>query len=597
MAGTLRHRGPDDLRVWRKGDVGLGYTRLAIINPGGSRQPAHGAGVHLCFNGEILNYAELRQEFGVTAPGDTPVLHAALSAKGIDCLSDLRGQFAFGAYFEREDALVLARDRLGILPLFYAMQDDEVCFASEVKALISGIRHRPRVDPEFVTEYLASRAVRAPNHILQGIHKVPAGSALVFPRAGGPLEHNYWRPPAKGVHGPRSTDELVDELDRLVDSAIDTNLVSDVAVGSYLSGGLDSSLVSARTVDKVGFGQLHTFAAGFQNADADELPAARAVARHLGTRHHEVIVRRADFFSDWSRLSWFRDGPLSEPSDVAVAALARRASDYVKVVLSGEGADELFAGYPKHRADRWVARIAALPAPPRRRAVEWIGSRLPRHRRLGVLLQASGASSESERNATWFSPFTFSQIDRLTQGASTGFKARQLASYTEITQGLNGSLDRMLAYDLATWLPDNLLERGDRMTMASSVELRPPYLDHPLVEFATALPSGVLLGKEPKWLLRKVAERSLPQWVTRRRKMGFPVPISEWFREESALLNQLILGADSYTSEHFSRQYVKEILDRHTHGVADESSKLWALASLEMWYRGYRSGAEGGLSE
>ena len=595
MIGTLRHRGPDEQGVWADGNVGLASSRLAIIDLAGSHQPMHdhGAGGHLAFNGEIFNYRELRERtpYAYRTDGDTETLLASLTLRGpAATLQELVGQFAFAYYSATEQTMTLARDRLGVLPLYYCQVPGAVLFASEVKALLSA-RSAIVIDQDSLTEYLVTRSVRAPHTLLAGVHKVSPAHLLTISADGVVSESRYWSPPR-----PRAewTDGSATEaLDQALNKAVDRCMVADVPVGSYLSGGLDSSLIATLASQRTQGQRLHTFSAGFTGApDAeDELPYAQQVASALDSEHHVVRIAPEAFEAEWSRLSYFRDGPLSEPADVAVAALARLARQHVRVVLSGEGADELFAGYPKHRFDGLTSLGQRLPPALSRRLADTLIARLPYDaRRAKVLARAFGASNELDRFNSWFAPFTLHELQkgsRIDAMLLERVRGRQRVMFEEVPAQQPTRLGRLLAYDLLTWLPDNLLERGDRMTMSASVELRPPFLDHELVELAFSFPDRFKVrGRQGKWLVKQVAARYVSPSIIGRRKAGFPVPLATWFRGDwKDLARDNLLSADSISVDLLGRDAVAGLLDSHDRHVADESSKLWTLLSLDRWYR------------
>ncbi|WP_298459531.1 asparagine synthase (glutamine-hydrolyzing) [uncultured Cellulomonas sp.] len=585
MAATLRHRGPDEAGHWVDGPIGLAHTRLSIIDLAASHQPMSSVDGrwHLVFNGEIFNYRELRDRFDYPyrTSGDTEVLLAGLRCEGIDVVHLLRGQFAFIAHDRLTGITHLVRDRLGILPLHYTLRRSRLVAASEVKAILAVLPSTPDVDLESLDAYLARRAVPAPHTLFAGIKKVPPGHRAEVRPDGSVRVSRYWSLPEQDEPSTWSPATAVEAVDEAVRDAVRASLVADVPVGSYLSGGVDSSLIVAVMAALRGSAGVQTFAAGFGDPRHDELPWARLVSEHLGTEHHEVHVRPDDFEHLWPRLTWHRDAPVSEPADIAVFRLAELARRHVRVVLSGEGGDELFAGYPKYRWARPVGLVDALPVPVRKAATSLVERRLgSRAARARIVVRAAGAASEEERFAMWFAPFTPEEraallpgtLRRDGEGASDGPRRDVIA--------------RMLAADLATWLPDNLLERGDRMSMATSLELRPPLLDHRLVELAFRLPSSVKLrGGTTKWVLKEVARRYLPQEVVDRRKVGFRVPLDAWFR--GALRDSVrdrLTGEGSFVAETLDRTRVRGLIDRHETGRFDEANRIWTLLCLEVWH-------------
>jgi asparagine synthase (glutamine-hydrolysing) len=593
MAAQLRHRGPDGdgFRIWR--DVGFGHTRLSIIDLAGSPQPMTSASApfHVTFNGEIFNYQALRSELqqgGVKlrTNGDTEVLLEVLRQHGLRGLDRLNGQFAFGCFDEREGTLLLARDRLGILPLYYAVQPGFLVFASEVKALLPALP-APQLDDDAVESYLTYRSVPPPNTLFQGVQKLTPGTAL-WVAGDGKLRHETWWQLPAAIAGPMLTgSEAIAAVDQKLEQAVAGRLVADVPVGAYLSGGIDSSLTVALMKKLRQGGEVQTFAAGFADPRYDELPYARQVAESLGTTHHEVQVTPQDFQELWSKLSWHRDGPLSEMADVAIFKIARFARSTVKVLLSGEGSDELFGGYPKYVYEPKLAKLAAMPAVLRsalmRRAERWLpGSKF----RARQAARALTARDTAERLQTWFAPFTWYERKALRKGYG---EKRSLGQY-ERCEG--DHLRRMLYVDCHTWLTDNLLERGDRMSMAASIENRPPFLDHELVELAFRIDSAMKVkGKSGKWIVKEIARKHLPASIVDRKKVGFRVPLDEWLRSGlKDFAHDLLLGRDAFVSRYLEKAPIAAMLQDHMSGRRNEELRLWTLLGFEVWHRAFLRG-------
>ena len=595
MARTLAHRGPDDHGVWQTPGVGFAHTRLSIIDLGGSRQPMQSADGRwvITFNGEIFNYRALRASltYPFRTDGDTEVILAGVSRHGLPWIENLVGQFAFALHDLRLGTTHLVRDRLGVLPLYYLSTPQQLVFGSEIKAVLAGGTAQPGVDFLSLDAYLSGRSVPSPDTLFDGVKKLPPAHRATVTRAGQISLTRYWQPPAADPRGQWSPGAAVDAVDEAVTAAVDSALVADVPVGAYLSGGVDSSLIVAKIAALRPDRRVQTFAAGFGNPGTDELPWARRVSEHVGTDHHEVHVDARDFESLWPELTWHRDAPISEPADIAVYRLAQTAGQSVRVILSGEGGDELFAGYPKYRAARAVAAASALPAGLRAWGVSAVENRLPASlARARIALRAAGADTTAEQYRTWFAPFTARERRSLLGSLPT----------RELSLGNNGSgrdvIREMLLADLDGWLPDNLLERGDRMSMAASLELRPPLLDHRLVDLAFRLPSSVKVrGGTTKWVLKEVARRYLPAEVVDRRKVGFRVPLSDWFR--SGLRDSMwdrLTGADSFVAQTLDRTAVRELLERHESGRFNEENRIWTLMCLEVWHEtffGTRSSA------
>jgi len=454
-------------------------------------------------------------------------------------------------------------------------------FGSEIKAILVAGDVQSGVDLLSLDAYLSGRSVPSPDTLFDGIKKLPPAHRATVTREGTMSLTRYWQPPAADPRGLWTPSAAVDAVDDAVSDAVDSALVADVPVGAYLSGGVDSSLIVAKIAALRPDRRVQTFAAGFGNPATDELPWARRVSEHVGTDHHEVHVDARDFETLWPELTWHRDAPISEPADIAVYRLAQTAGQSVRVVLSGEGGDELFAGYPKYRAARAVAAASKLPAALRGPGVNALERRLPASlSRVRIALRAAGADTPAEQYRTWFAPFTAQERRSLLGSLPT----------RTFSLGNNGSghdvIREMLLADLDGWLPDNLLERGDRMSMAASLELRPPLLDHRLVDLAFRLPSSVKVrGGSTKWVLKEVARRYLPAEVVDRRKVGFRVPLDDWFR--SGLRDSMwdrLTGAGSFVGETLDRTAVRQLLERHESGRFNEENRIWTLMCLEVWH-------------
>lgn len=581
MTSALGHRGPDGEGHLVRGDVVFGHRRLSIIDLEHSPQPMSSADghLHVCFNGEILNYQRLRAEidYPYRTAGDTEVLLAAHARYGEAGVERLAGQYAYALFDENTDELWLHRDRLGILPLYYYADPDQLVFASETKALLRGLGRVPDIDVASVHDYLARRSVPAPWTLLEGVRKLEPGSSLRVGHAGVIRSRRYWSVP---LHRQEPIDDegAVTGLGAALDTAMKRALVSDVPVGAYLSGGLDSSLLVALAT-RGRTEPMHTFSAGFGDPRFDELPQARRVSKALGTVHHEVAVRPTDFVSLWDRLTWHRDGPISEASDFAVFRLAELASSQVKVVLSGEGSDELFGGYPKHQYAVVTGAAGLVPGRIRQPALAAVERRMPK--RLGrprIAVRALSELSEAERMEAWFAPFLSRERSNLLGGPGGHSRQRSWERGTS-------SLTRMLVGDLTGWLPDNLLERGDRMSMAASVELRPPFLDTNVVDFAFSLPDRMKVRSGTgKWVVRQLARRLLPPSVVDQPKVGFRVPLDSWFRHELRdMARDRLTAGDSLAAQFFDRATVQRLLDDHDSGRRNEDLRIWTLLSLEVW--------------
>jgi len=594
IMSKLAHRGPDENGSWARGAAALGHTRLSIIDIEGSHQPLSDGSdrVHLCFNGEIFNYRELREElqaggYRFRTHGDTEVILALYLMRGPDGLDALEGQFAFAIFDEREQELWLYRDRLGILPLHYYRDESLFVFASEVKAMLPALSRVPNVDDESLKEYLAYRAVPGPHTLFQGVFKLLPGHRLRLDRSGRIQVEAWWRLPTEPAPSQMDCAGAIALVHEALERAVESRLLADVPVGAYLSGGVDSSLIVALMSKIKGGERVKTYSAGFDDPRFDELPYAMQVSEQLGTDHHPVVVGAQDFQDLWHRLTWHRDAPISLPADVAVYKLACQARGSVKVLLSGEGSDELFAGYPKYRFADWAALADWLPDRWRsslfRRLESVVPSSMNRPR---IMLRAMEAAEEAERFQAWFAPFVHWERDELMPG-------RERNGGHQIWERARGDLiQRMLYVDCHTWLVDNLLERGDRMSMASSIESRPPFLDHRLVELAFRIPSNLKVRRGVgKWIIKEIARKYLPDSIVDRRKVGFRVPLDAWFRGELREMARDLLGAsNSFISARMNRKAVQKLLDDHGRGRRNDEVRIWTLLGLEVWYQVFYQG-------
>lgn len=579
MLDRLHHRGPDECGLWIGEGVVLGHTRLSIIDTRSSHQPMHVGDAVLVYNGEVLNYRELRQDLDGpwSTEGDTETIGHLLAQRGTAALPLVRGQFALARWEEGPRRLTLARDAMGVLPLFWWTDGTRLIFASEISALLAGLPRRPSIDRHGLSLYLGYRAVPSPRTLWEGVHKLQPGHSLSTSMNEPPAIQD-WRTtpptPSKNV----TFEEAVDQLRSALDESVRLALVSDVSVGAYLSGGLDSSLIAALAQRHMS-GSLRTYCATFGDIATDESPWARQVANHLRTTHTDVKVAAKDFLAEWPRLSRLRGAPVSEPADIAVNRLAARASQDVTVVLSGEGSDELFAGYPKYGFAKLTRYVGLLPSAVRGPVLTHLGRRLPKGgRRAVVALDALAQRDEESRIRTWFASFTPS--DRLRLLGRT-YPEPPLAAPRDLDP-----LSRMLRHDQGSWLSDNLLERGDRMTMAASVELRPPFLDPAVVCFARSLPPRVLRHRQdPKAVVKGVASDLLPPQILDRPKSGFKVPLADWLRSDMRKTVEEMLLPESFVMSQLAPHIVHQLAERHLSGRADESIKLWTLLSLEIWWQ------------
>ena len=496
--------------------------------------------------------------------------------------------FAFAIWDSRKQRLLLARDRLGVKPLFYHLEAGRLAFASELRTLRELLPRPPEIDPQSIYDFFGFRYIPAPRTFYRGVEKLLPGHFLVADPAG-VRNHAYWDIPAEEETGKNAKDSAAEVVELLRES-VRMRLIADVPLGVFLSGGVDSSAVVA-FMSEFGAHPLRTFSVGFDEPEYSELPFARAVAARYQTEHHELVVKPEHLRDELPRLVAFRDEPIAEPTDVALYLLSRLAAQSVKVVLAGEGGDELFAGYPKYAADRLAGLVSALPQEITRTLVSWLPYG---QRRARIALEALSIRDEAERSATWFASFSREERESLfapefLAQVDPAHPARVFAAYLEKVRDRT-PLKRMLYADLKVWLPDNLLLRGDLMTMAASIEERGPFLDHRLVELAARLPTRLLTrGFRTKALLKNALRPYVPKEALFRRKVGFRLPVGEWFKNTlRSLVGDLLLSSQAAARGYFNGRSMEKFVREHFDGVRDRQKELWALVNFELWCRNAR---------
>jgi len=600
MARAIAHRGPDGEGFFEAlasngaCRVGLAHRRLAIIDLATGQQPMGNAdgSVQIVFNGEVYNFQALREEliargYSFRTRSDTETVVHAYEEWGPACVSRLRGMFAFAIWDKNRERLFLARDRYGKKPLFLYERDGLLLFASEIKAILAFPGIQPEVDRAAIWEYFSYRYVPAPATLFCGIRKLMPGSYLVA-EAGRLTETRYFWPADRKAlsSGAVSPDPVDDFLNRL-DEAVRIRMISDVPFGAFLSGGIDSSAV-------VGLMSRHsslpvkTFSAGFTESAYSELGYARTIAQYFKTDHHELRVSQHDLMQHLPALVRSRDAPVSEPSDIPIYLLSAEASRTVKMVLTGEGSDEFLGGYPKHILEGCVRAYHWVPQAARNGVFLPMAQQLPYgFRRVKIAVVNLGLSESSERLPRWFGALTHSQRREL-----LALPAPQSRGELEIqfdTEPGNSPLRRILYFDQTSWLPDNLLERGDRMTMAASIEARMPFMDHELAAFISGLSDAWRVrGRTTKRILRESMLRLLPAAILERPKVGFRVPVNEWFRTSMKdYLSDHLLGGGSRTRAYYQPQMLRRYLEEHMAGRQNHEKLLWSMLNLEIWHREY----------
>ena len=592
MMSAMHHRGPDDEGVFVDRGVGLGFKRLAIIDLSTGHQPmTSGCGRYtVIFNGEIYNFQDLRrtleEEHGArfSTHSDTEVILEAYRVWGAAALERFNGMFAFALWDAHEQALLLARDRLGKKPLFYARIGGGICFGSEAKVLFQHPEISPRVDTESIPTFLSYRYVPGRETLFAGIECLPPASWLRVSRDGLMAPQSYWDysfdPPERAL--PEA--QVRERFEELLLDSIRLRRIADVPVGAFLSGGLDSSVVVG-LMSRQHPTPLKTFSVGFKTG-VSELDQARIVARAFGTDHHEILVDSGDLIAHIPQVLHSRETPITNTSDIPIHLLSREARKKVTVVLSGEGSDEILAGYPKYAFEHQIGRrLARLPRP----WLRAIGALLPgRMRRVRLGLDCVAQPDRFEHYAAWFGAFPDAQRRALLADGGQG-RAGVHAVSERLLRGKHfpSVVEEMLYLDTAHWLSANLLLRGDRMTMASSLELRCPFLDYRLVEFAARdVPRSLKIrGLSGKHILKDMAAALLPPEIVKRRKWGFKVPTAEWFRGPLAgVLRDVLFSTAARSRGYFREAKVRELVDAHVSGTRNLEQQLWALFQLELWH-------------
>jgi asparagine synthase (glutamine-hydrolysing) len=606
MTEALAHRGPDGSGYYRDDRIALGQRRLSIIDLATGDQPIGNetGDLQLICNGEIYNSPELRRR--LLAAGhrfktqtDVEVILHLYEDLGVECVKELRGMFAFAIWDRRDGSLFLARDHMGQKPLFYCQAGQDFLFASEVKGILASGLVRRQVDLDGLWHYVSMRFLPDRYSLFKGIEKLPAGSWLLW-RSGSVTIERYWQ--LSFANQPdRREEEVIDGLDALLRETVEMHLLSDVRVGSFLSGGIDSSLIAA-LMATVGKETVPTFSIGVKEQGFNELPYARSVAARYGMEAHEKVVE-ADLFRLIPRMVYHMDEP-ADPFGAGVYLVSGVASEAVKVVLTGDGGDESFAGYDRFVGQRLLDYYCVLPAWFRRNLVRRIVERIP---------ESFGYKSVAQK-ARWLNEMSFFTQEeryahsmsflRFTQAAKQELftaSARQgIEDYDSLEKILSlfrsdevdHVVDRMLYTDLMTRMPDHLLMTVDRMAMAHSLETRSPLVDYKVVEYAASIPGGLKLkGNQLKYILRKVAARYLPQDLIDRRKQGFGFPLAIWMRTELRdFVRNLFAESRFIELGIFERAYVQRLVDEHIAGKIDHNYRLWLLINLEVWYRMFFEG-------
>lgn len=605
MGDTLRHRGPDDEGEWIRHSeelaVALGHKRLSIIDlTSAAKQPIsdEDGKIWLTYNGEIYNFRELRSELAAKghtfkSTSDGEIIVHLYEEMGAACLERLKGMFAFALWDETQQSLFLARDRIGKKPLHYAIYDGGIAFASEIKALLKHPQVVKEIDLSALNKYLTFEYVPAPATIFKSIKKLEPGHYLSYQNGKSEIK-KYWDIPlADYPIGFKTEDEYAEELRDILERAVRSRLVADVPVGVFLSGGIDSGVIAALAAkaDR----KIECFSIGFDEPSFDESSHAKSIAKALGLNHRLKIFNTREMLDNLDELPNFLDEPLADASILPFYLLSKVASERLKVALSGDGGDELFAGYPTYQAHRIITYYDLLPET-LKNSVKALAAWLPvSHGNISTdfkikqFLRGAGVSPEI-RFFMWMGSFTESEKKGLLSSDVRAALAHE-NTYEDVfayirESGLNKDLERILYLSMKLYLQDDILVKVDRAAMANGLEVRCPLLDQELVEFACRLPMQYKLhGLKTKYLLKKAAAGILPDSIINRKKKGFGIPISKWLTGELKSYMLDYLGEERIKRQgYFNYPYIKGLIDDHLHKRKDHRKLLWTLLIFQIWH-------------
>lgn len=600
MTGVIAHRGPDDTGVYRDAHAALGHRRLSIIDVSSAgHQPmtSESGDLWIVYNGEIFNHAEIRREKLEPAGHvyqshcDTETILHAYEEFGAESPKQFRGMFAYVIWDRKARRLFCVRDRLGIKPFYYFWNGREFVFGSEIKALLEHPAVSAELEESLLPEHLAFGYSSGELTLYKGIRRLMPGHTLTLETEGadaGKLQiARYWDVP-EGEQDERSEAEWLAECQQRLEETVRMRLMSDVPLGMFLSGGVDSSLIAAlmkRMVD----GPVKSFAVGYKETAYSELGYARQVAEAIGTEHKEIELGMEQFFNVLPKLIWHEDEPITWPSSVSLYFVSKLASEQVKVVLTGEGSDELFGGYGRYRFyllnQKYVGLWKLLPGPVRRMIRGQVASSALLsanvRRKLSHTFVGLGEELESLYLDNFFAAFPAAERAALGQGGDSAY-----ASYRGYWESASrrSALDQMLYADQKTYMAE-LLMKQDQMSMATSIESRVPFLDHPFVEFAARVPQHLKLnGSTGKYLIKKVAEQFIPHGIIYRKKMGFPTPLRVWLQDArmQPVLDSM-LDREGFLASVVDTAAVGEMLERNRSGKLDATDRLWRLLNLHLW--------------
>ena len=597
MCKIITHRGPDEQGLTVEGRAALGMRRLSIIDLKGGQQPIYSedGSKFIVFNGEIYNYRELKQEleakgYKFKTNSDTETIIHAFEEYGSDCVHKLRGMFAFAIWDKKDESLFIARDRVGKKPLFYSLlPNGNFVFGSELKSLITHGEISKEIDYSALDSYLTFGYVPEEFCIFRGVEKLLPGHFLIF-KDGRIKTEQFWDFKYEEISEIKSEEEYQTELLEKIKDAVRVRLISEVPLGAFLSGGVDSSAIvglMSQILDK----PVKTFSIGFNEDTFSELKYARITAQHFNTEHHEFIVT-PDLVETIDELVWHFDEPFSDPSSMPTYMVSKMARDYVTVVLSGDGGDELFAGYTRYLIDKKRSGLGSLPKALRKGLMQPISEALP-HGARGKNFLYNTSLDAVDRYID-----SISQFGKLKKNSlyAEKFKAKLRngenaeALYRQIANSIStgNPIDNLLYLDSKTYLPSDILTKVDRMSMATSLEARVPLLDQDLIDFVTQkIPTSLKLkGDVTKYIFKKSLEELVPREILYREKQGFGVPIGEWINSQlKEKIHDTLIEKKTLERGYFEPKYIKLLLDEHSTGRRDHAHPLWVLWMLELWHR------------
>jgi asparagine synthase (glutamine-hydrolysing) len=609
MRDVIAHRGPDDAGLFADGQAAFGHRRLSIVDLAAGHQPISNEPdtAWIVFNGEIYNHLAVREQLESAGHryktrSDTETILHAYEEWGDASVEHLRGMFAFAIWDASRRRLLLARDRLGVKPLYWTLAGDRLLFGSEIKAILESGLIRAEANEEALPELLSTRYLSGTETLFRGIHRLQPGHTLIFEQ-GHVSIRRYWDIPAgrKSEEPAGMSDAaIVARFRDLLEEAVRIRLMADVPLGMFLSGGLDSSAIAAlmsKMIDR----PLQTFSVAFKQRAFSELDYARQVARAINADAHEIVIDDQDFFGALPQLIWHEDEPIAHPSSIPLYFVSALARDHVKVVLTGEGSDELLAGYGKYpRAlANWRAGAAyrLVPRPVRNWMAASVVPNVPGT--IGRYAARSFLAMPRTPEAMFFDNFAAVGLrrqstllsPRFAQMATAERAYRASRAFFDAPNGRSTTLDRLLYADMKTYLVE-LLMKQDQMSMAASIESRVPFLDHHLVEFAAGLPPRMKLrGFTTKWILREAVREILPPEILTRKKMGFPVPFGIWMRGPwKDVARDVLLDVRSRQRGIIEPAAVERLISAHAAGATDGGDAIWSLLNLELWYRTHIDG-------